>query len=117
MDTVPSLAMALAKVPDRDLYGLRAAIRGSPNAVPGLLAWLEHAVDWESARRAGRFYPLQGPRAAIDNTEVDSSLLMLTMLSDQFRQDGREGSDAVADLLALTAAVLRVEVERPDTLQ
>jgi hypothetical protein len=85
--------------------------------IPGLLAWLEHAVDWETALRAGRFYPLQGPRAAIDDSEVDGSLLMLTMLSDQFRQDGREGSDAVANLLALTAAVLRAEVERPDALQ
>ena len=113
MEAVPSLAA----IPDRDLDGLRTAIRGSPNAVPGLLAWLDHAVDWEVDRRAGRFYPLQGPRAAIDDAEFEGSLLILTMLSEQFRHDGREGSDAVADLLALTAAVLRVEVERPDALQ
>ena len=117
MEAVPSLAAALAAIPDRDLDGLRAAIRGSPNAVPGLLAWLDHAVDWEVDRRAGRCYPLQGPRAAIGYVEIDTSLLMLTMLSDHFRQDGREGSEAVADLLTLTAAVLRAEVERPDALQ
>ena len=81
------------------------------------MTWLEHAADWEADRRAGRFYPLQGPRAAIDDGEIDGSLLMLTILSDQFRHDGREGSDAVADLLALTVAVLRAEVERPDKLQ
>jgi len=37
--------------------------------------------------------------------------------ADQFRQDGRAGSESVADLLTLTAGVLRAEVERPDTLQ
>jgi len=92
-------------------------MRGAQNLVPALLAWLEHAVDSEIDRRASHSYPLQGPRAAIDDAEVDSSLLMLTMLSDQFKEDGRVGSATVADLLTLTAAVLRAEVERPDTIQ
>ena len=60
---------------------------------------------------------MQGPRAAIDDVEVENSLLMLTTLWDQFRLDGREGSETVADLFTLTAGVLRAEVERPDILQ
>jgi hypothetical protein len=117
MDSVRALAAARAEIPDRDLDGRRATIGGAPNGAPGLLAWLEHAVDWEIARRASRFHPRQGPRAAIDDTEVDGSLLTLTMLSDRLRHDEREGSETVADLLPLTAAVLRAEVERPDTRQ
>jgi hypothetical protein len=53
MDSDNDLARTLAVQADRDLHGLRAAINGSPNFVPGLLAWLEHAVGWEIDRRAG----------------------------------------------------------------
>ena len=53
----------------------------------------------------------------MDDTEVDGGLLTLALLSDQFRHDGREGSKTVADLLTLTATVLRAEVERPNTRQ
>jgi hypothetical protein len=117
MDSPSALTAVLATIPDRDLHGLGLAIDGSPNVVPGLLAWLETAVDWEVNRRAGMFYPLLGPRAAVDDTETDASLMTLAILAACFRGDGRSESEPVAEFLELTAATLRAEVERPATLQ
>ena len=116
MDSPIDVTVALATIPDRDLHGLDFAIDASPNVVPGLLAWLEAAVDWEINRRAGMFYPLLGPRAAIDDTETDVSLATLAVLAACFRGDGRRESRSVAEFLELTAVTLRAEVERPDTL-
>jgi hypothetical protein len=53
MTTLTNLATALAVLGERELLGLRAALDGSPNFAPGLLAWLEHAVGWEIDRRKG----------------------------------------------------------------
>lgn len=117
MDSRSALTAVLATIPDRDLHGLGLAIDGSPNVVPGLLAWLQAAVDWEVNRRAGMFYPLLGPRAAIDDTETDASLMTLAILAACFRGDGRSESKPVAEFLELTASTLRAEVERPDALQ
>ncbi len=117
MESQVDLAAALATIADRDLCGLRAAIAGSPNAVPGLLAWLDAAVDWEINRRIGNFYQLRGPRAAIDDAETDASLLALGILAACFRNDGRSESRAVAKFLDIAAYTLRAEVECPDTLQ
>lgn len=47
------LPAVLATIPDRELLALRAAIEGSPNIVPGLLAWLEGATDWEINQPGG----------------------------------------------------------------
>src|SRR2546430_1369713 len=116
MDSPIDVTAALATIPDRDLHSLDFAIDASPNVVPGLLAWLEAAVDWEINRRAGMFYPLLGPRAAIDDTETDVSLKTLAILAACFRGDGRRESRSVAEFLELTAVTLRAEVERPDTL-
>jgi hypothetical protein len=117
MDSPADVAVALATISDRDLRGLSAAIGGSPNIVPGLLAWLETAVDWEVNRRAGISYALLGPRAAIDDAELNASLMTLAVLVACFRGDGRSESKSVAEFLELTASTLRAEVERPDTLQ
>lgn len=117
MNSSADLTAALATISDRDLRALGAAIEDSPNVVPGLLAWLEAAVAWEVNRRAGMFYPLLGPRAAIDETETDTSMMALAILAGCFRGDGRSESKPVAEFLELTASTLRAEVERPDTLQ
>ena len=116
MDSPIDVTAALATIPDGDLHGLDFAIDATPDVVPGLLAWLEAAVDWEINRRAGVFYPLLGPRAAIDDTETDVSLATLAVLAACFRGDGRRESRSVATFLELTAVTLRAEVERPDTL-
>ena len=116
MDSTIAVTAALATIPDRDLHGLGFAIDVAPDVVPGLRAWLEAAVDWEINRRAGMFYPLLGPCAAIDDSETDVSLTMLAVLAACFRGDGRSESKSVAEFLELTAITLRAEVERPDTL-
>jgi len=116
VDEMLDLSAALTAIPDRELHGLRAAIEGSPNIVPGLLAWLDGATDWEINRRAGFDYDLLGPSAAIDDSEVECSLA-LAVLSAQFRGDGRAESAPVADLLDCAAVVPRAEVELPDALQ
>ena len=107
---------ALAAVPERDLYTLRATIEVAPNAVPGLLAYLDHAVGWEIDRRAGQSYALQRPMAAIPDGEVAASLNALAMLAIFFRRDRQHDGEPVAVLLDRVASILRVEMERPDTL-
>lgn len=117
MDSDNGLVRTLAALSNRNLHGLRVALDGSPNVVPGLLAWLEHAVGWEIDRRAGLVYQLLGPHAAIDDSEIDQSLIALAVLAACFRNDGRTDNVPIADFLKLTAAVLSAEVERPETLQ
>jgi len=117
MDPIHDLTVTLALIPERALDGLRAAIEGSPDFTPGLLAWLEHAVDWEINRRAGHSYRLQGPRAAIDDSEIGQSLVTLAMLTGVFRDSPSPESTSVAPFLELAATILRAEVERPDELQ
>jgi hypothetical protein len=116
-DYLTDLATALAVLGERELLGSRSAIDGSPNFAPGLLAWLEHGVGWEIDRRMGVGYQLLRPDAAIDDTDIDSSLIALAVLSACFRGDGRTDSVPVADFLELTATVLLAEIERPGTLQ
>lgn len=118
MEDFTDLTRALAELSDRALIGLRAGTQSIPNAMSGLGAWLEHAVDWESDRRAGRrHYPLQGPRAAIADSELDLSLLSLALLTEGFRGSKEPGCEQVAAFLEISAAILRAEAERPDTLQ
>jgi len=117
VDALSDLTRTLAVIPREGLYGLRAAIDGSPHFAPGLLAWLEHAVDWEINRREGRSYRLQGPRAAIDDSEIEHSLITLAMLAGQFRDSPLPEGVSVAPFLDVAAAILRAEDERPDVLQ
>jgi hypothetical protein len=117
MSSIDDLTAKLARISDRQLQGLQVATNNVPNVVGGLLAWLEHAVGWEIDRRIGRHYPLQGPSAAIDTPEIADSLLALTLLAAQFRKNADRAHHVVADFLETSAAVLRAEIERPDTLQ
>ena len=107
---------ALVAIPEQDLYTLRATIEVAPNAVPGLLAYLDHAVGWEIDRRAGQSYALQRPMAAIPDDEVAASLDALAILAIFFRRDRQHDGEPIAALLDRVASILRVEMERPDTL-
>jgi hypothetical protein len=107
---------ALAAIPERDLYALCATIEVVPNAVPGLLAYLEQAVGWEIDRRAGQSYTLQRPTAAIPKDEVAASLDALAVLAMFFRRDRLHDGEPIAVLLDCVASILTVEIERPDTL-
>lgn len=118
MNPVSDLAVALSALPDGHLDSLRFAIEQSPGIVPaGLLAWLEHAIGWEIDRRAGFEYALQGPLAAIDDNEVERSVIALAAMAAQFRCDGRIDSVPVAAFIDLTAQTLCTEIEYPKDLQ
>lgn len=90
---------------------------GSPDLLPGLLAWLEHAVGWEIDRGEGVIYPLLALRAAIDDSEVRNCLIALAVLAKVFRDEGPAASVPAANVLHLTASVLSAEVQRHDRVQ
>ena len=115
MKSQSSLASALATFSESHLYALRSAIDRSANTAPGLLAWLEHAIGWEIDRRAAFEYSLQGPRAAIDDSEVEPSLLALATLAAQFERD--QQTVGIAEFFTLVATILRAEIERPESIQ
>ena len=66
---------------------LNAATDGVPQTAPGLLAWIEHACDWELNRRAGLDYPLQAPEAAIPPEEDEVSIEAAMAMRATFAQD------------------------------
>ena len=110
-------ATALAAISDRGLAALCTAASYATGPVQGLFAYLEHAAGWEVDRRRGVHYPLQGPAAAIDDSEIDASLAALVMLAQHFRSDGAKDNDAVADFLTVAAEVLYAQAERPNHVQ
>ena len=68
------VAAALADLDDEHLHALIETVNGVPQVAPGLLAWLEHVVDWEINRRRGVDFPLLPPDAAIPPEEDAVSL-------------------------------------------
>src|SRR5688572_29088970 len=95
-----AIAAALRQLTDSDLERLRAAADASPNVVPGLLAYLDHAGDWEQHRRRGVDFELQAPMAAIDDSENQAALLALCVLSARFRASGHDQSAVLFDAIA-----------------
>ena len=95
---------------------LRATIVVAPNVVPGLMAFLDHAVGWELDRRAGQAYALQGPMAAIPDEERAASLDTLAVLAIFFRRDRRHEGEPIAALLDRVASILRADAKKPDSL-
>jgi len=111
MEELVDIVSRLAAISDHELSALATTIDAAVGFVPGLTAWLEHAVGWEHDRRTGRNYLLQGPRAAIDDPEIDASLATLMILSATFRQDRKPEEQQIADFFATAAGVLHAEVE------
>ena len=98
------IAAARLQLSDDDLMRLRAAARSSPDVVPGLLAYLDYSGDWEQHRRRGVDLAMQGPTAAMEDTEVDRALLALQGISARF---GATGHVAVASLFHAVAYAIR----------
>jgi len=96
------IVAALTDLTDVELYALIASANDATQAAPGLLAWLEHACDWELRQREDVEFPLRPPEDAIDPVEDGVSLAAATMLRERFLED----APAVAALFAAIGAVL-----------
>ena len=84
LHSLDSIRTTLAELTDGELRALIATANGGPQAAPGLLAWIEHAADWELHRRSGLDFPLQPPEAAIDPSEDAASIAAAAALREQF---------------------------------
>jgi hypothetical protein len=102
-DLMPVVA-ALAKLNDGELCALIDATNDVPQIVPGLLAWIGHACDWELNRRACIDFPLQSPDAAIPPEEGSASIAAAMTLRARFDQDALRDTYAV---VALFDAMIR----------
>jgi hypothetical protein len=108
------IATALAELNEGELCGLIEATNmidatnNVPQIVPGLLAWIGHACDWELNRRACVDFPLQSPDAAIPPEEEAASVVAMLTLRARFNQDARRDArrDAGA-VVALFDAMIR----------
>ena len=90
-DLMPVVA-ALAELNDGELCALIDATNDVPQIVPGLLAWIGHACDWELNRRACVDFPLQSPDAAIPPEEDAASSVAMMTLRARFDQDAGRGA-------------------------
>ena len=93
-----AVVAALAELEDGELAALMEAANNVPQIAPGLLAWIEHAADWEQHRRTGTDFPFQPPAAAIPPEEGAVSIDATVIIRAQFAQDERPESRAVVAL-------------------
>jgi hypothetical protein len=104
-DLMPVVA-ALAKLNDGELCALIEVTNNVPQFVPGLLAWIGHACDWELHRRAFVDFPLQSPESAIPVEENSASIVAMIILRARFDQGaGRDACPVVALFDAMIRAL------------
>ena len=92
------VAAALAELDDGELCALIEVTNTVPPIVPGLLAWIGHACDWELNRRACVDFPLQTPAAVIPPDEDVASIAAMMILRARFDQDACQDTGAVVAL-------------------
>jgi hypothetical protein len=97
---------ALATLIDGELAALIDATNDVPQIAPGLLAWVEHACDWELNRRGGLDFPLLSPDAALDPSEDAVSIAAAVIIRAQFAQDDRTEACGVMMLFDAIIGVL-----------
>jgi hypothetical protein len=107
-DLMP-IAAALAELNDGELFVLIDAANNVSQIVPGLLAWIGHACDWELNRRAWVDFPLQSPDAAIPEQEDVASIVALMTMRARFRRRARDAYAVVALFDAMIRALTRGE--------
>jgi hypothetical protein len=100
------VAAALAELNDGELCALVEMTTNVPQIVPGLLAWIGHACDWELNRRAYVDFPLQSPDAAIPLEENSASIAAAMTLRARFDQAAGRSACAVVALLDATIQAL-----------
>lgn len=103
---------ALAELNDGELCAVIEVTNNVPQFVPGLLAWIGHACDWELHRRAFVNFPLQSPESAIPLEENSASIVAMIILRARFDQGaGRDACPVVplfdAMIRALTGSARR----------
>ena len=103
VDLMP-VAAALAELNDGELCVLIDVTSNIPQVVPGLLAWIGHACDWELNRRVCVDFPLQTPDAAIPPEQDAASIAAMMTVRARFAQDARNDAAAV---IALFDAMIR----------
>ena len=96
-DLMP-VAAALGNLHERELCALIDLCITVPRIVPGLLAWIGHACDWELNRRAYIDFPLLSPGAVIAPDEATASVAVAMALRARFGQDESNGAGGVVDL-------------------
>jgi hypothetical protein len=92
------VATALAELNDGELCALIDVTNNIPQIVPGLLAWIGHACDWELNRRARVDFPLQSPDVAIPPEEDAASIAALMALRARFARDASSDGGAAITL-------------------
>jgi len=100
---VAPIASVLAALTDDDLAALTAASAPASGRSGGLLAYLEHAADWETLRRTGLHFPLREPGEALGEDERNYALATLGQLVGQC---ARQERPRVADVLWAVAEAL-----------
>lgn len=96
---IHAVVAALADLGDDHLHALSETVNGVPQVAPGLLAWIEHVVDWQINRRNGVEFPLPMPGAAIPPEEGATSLDAALMLRARFAQEERGEAHGMSELL------------------
>jgi hypothetical protein len=105
-DGLRPVVAALAKLNDGELCALIGVTNNVPQIVPGLLAWIGHACDWELNRRACVNFPLQTPESAIPLEENSASLVAMIILRARFDQGaGRDACPVVTVFDAMIQAL------------
>jgi hypothetical protein len=97
---------ALAELNHGELCALIEVTNNVPQFVPGLLAWIGHACDWELNRRAFVNFRLQSPESAIPLEENSASIVAMIILRARFDQGaGRDACPVVALFDAMIPAL------------
>ena len=93
------VSAALIGLNDGELCALIDSTHDVPQIVPGLLAWLGHACNWELNRRACVDFPLQSPDEAIPPEDVVASIAAIMILRATFHRHAGRNGDAMVTLM------------------
>jgi hypothetical protein len=105
-DSTTEIRAALARLAIDDVEVLFAVSQLQPASSPALLAWIEHAADWELQRRKGFDFRLAPVDEAIDASENAVATAAAVALHDEFA-----GNSALARFFASTVDALVIRGE------
>ena len=100
-DPLADVRGVLAELADDELEVLFATSWLRPATCMALLAWIEHAADWEVNRRKGFDFHLEPPDEAIDPSEDQVAIGAAIVLHDEYA-----GDSAIARFFAAAVDVL-----------